>query len=37
VEGSPAAGAIGAGTPAVDGLGQTAAQPAAEPVDRPEG
>jgi phage shock protein A len=37
VEGSPAAGAIGAGTPAADGLGQTAAQPVAEPVERPEG
>jgi phage shock protein A len=37
VEGSSTAGAIGAGTPAVDGLGQTAAQPVAEPVERPEG
>jgi len=36
VEGSQAAGAIGAGTPAADGLGQTTAQPVAEPVERPD-
>ena len=36
VEGSQAVGALGAGTPSVDQLGQTTAQPAAEPVERPE-
>jgi hypothetical protein len=34
LEGNQAAGAIGAGTPAVD---PTAAQPVAEPVERPDG